>query len=134
MLKTFSDPNDGELLAALKISNCEGSASELEAKIEEHIEKAGSSHGGRALLRTNTESFEVEGPQGQHLCLAYQPMREPLWRFQRRFKDSVVPFPLLKVYLLVLLEALDCLHTACGVVHSGEFLIFEMKTFYPLSG
>lgn len=125
MLKTFSGPDDGEMVAALKISNCEGAVSKLELEIEEHIDKAGSSHGGRALLRTNMESFEVEGPRGQHLCLAYPPLREPLWHFQRRFKDSVVPFPLLKVYLLVLLEALDCLHTACGVVHSGEFLVFK---------
>jgi hypothetical protein len=131
VLKIISDSNDGEFVAALKINNCDGAVSERELEIEEHIAKSGSSHGGHALLRTHLEYFEVEGPQGKHLCLTYPLMREPLWRFQRRFEDSVVPFPLLKVYLLVLLEALDCLHTACGVVHSGEYLIFELNAFCP---
>lgn len=122
VLTTISDSNDGELVATLKINNCEGAVSERELEIEEHIAKSGSSHGGRALLRTNLEYFEVEGPLGKHLCLAYPPMRESLARFQRRFEGSAIPYPLLKVYLLALLEALDCLHTACGVVHSGECL------------
>jgi serine/threonine protein kinase len=129
VLNIISDSNDVEFVAALKINNCEGAVSERELEIEEHIAKSGSSHGGHALLRTHLEYFEVEGPQGKHLCLAYPLMREPLSRFQRRFEDSVVPFPLLKVYLLVLLEALDCLHTACGVVHSGKQLIFKLSEF-----
>ncbi|KAJ6019805.1 protein kinase [Penicillium canescens] len=130
VLKITSDFSDGEFVAALKINNCEGAVSERELEIEKHIAKSGSSHGGRALLRTHLEYFEVEGPRGKHLCLAYPPMREPLWRFQRRFEDSVIPFPLLKVYLLVLLKALDCLHTACGVVHSGKYFIFELNDFH----
>jgi hypothetical protein len=126
-LNIASDSKSGESVATLKINNSEG-VSERELEIEEHIAKSGLSHGGHAFLRTNLEYFEVEGPQGKHLCLAYPPMREALWRFQRRFKDSVVPFPLLKVYLLVLLEALDCLHTACGVVHSGGYSVFVVNT------
>ncbi|KAJ5146587.1 protein kinase [Penicillium bovifimosum] len=128
-LNSVSDSSDGEVVVTLKITNSDGAVSEQELEIEEHIAKSGSSHGGRALLRTNLEYFQVEGPQGKHLCLAYPPMRESLWRFQRRFENSVVPFPLLKVYLVILLEALDCLHTACGVVHSDLKLENIMMPF-----
>lgn len=87
--------------------------------------KSGSSHPMHGVLRTNIECFEVDGPKGKHLCFVYEPMREPFWRFQRRFENSVIPFSLLQIYLNVLLEALDCLHTTCNVVHSGVYPVSD---------
>lgn len=89
---------------------------------EEHIAEADPSQRGRALFRTFSESFEVAGPEGQHLCLTYEPMREPLWLFQRRFKDGLVPLPIIKTHIRVLLVGLDYLHSACKIAHTGIFL------------
>lgn len=103
---------------ALKISN---STTNDEHEIEEHIAKTNPSHRGYTLLRTHIERFEINGPEGKHLCLAYEPMREPLSLFQKRFKIRVMPLPLVKAYILFLLTGLNYLHTDCEVVHTGAF-------------
>lgn len=67
------------------------------------------------------DSFEAIGPEGKHLCLVYEPMREPLWLFQQRLPDGKIPPPLLKVYLGIFFQALDYLHSECHIIHTGEF-------------
>ncbi|KAE8376038.1 kinase-like domain-containing protein [Aspergillus bertholletiae] len=61
---------------------------------------------------------KVGGPEGRHLCLAYEPMRKPIWLFQRRFKDGRIPLPIIKTYIHFLLVDLYCLHTECKVFHT----------------
>lgn len=61
----------------------------------------------------------MTGPEGSHVRLVYEPMREPLWLFQRRCKGGKLSLPLLKVYLTFLLRGLDYLHSECHVVHIG---------------
>ncbi|OAX80504.1 CMGC/SRPK protein kinase [Emergomyces africanus] len=120
-----------ERAIALKISNASTQARiNVEREIEEHIAAANPSHPGRGLLRTFSDCFEVTGPQGgKHLCMAYEPMREPFWIFQKRFRDGLVPLPLLKTYIRILLEGLDCLHRECKVVHTDLKLDNIMVTF-----
>lgn len=110
---------EAENVVALKITNAESQAVENECAIEEHIAKSDPSHRGLALFRTHLESFEVRSPEGRHLCLAYEAMREPLWLFQRRFKDGIIPLPIVKTYIRVLLTGLDYLHRSCSIVHTG---------------
>lgn len=109
---------ESELVGALKIANCDGTA-DIAVEIEEHIAKTGLSHRAHPLLRTCQERFEVDGPHGKHTCSVYLALRESMLSFQRRFVDEVIPYPLVKFYLMVLLEALECLHTECDVVHTG---------------
>lgn len=111
-----------ENVVALKIINNNRQSAE-EREIEERIATADVSHGGRSIFRTYSEYFEITGPHhGRHLCLAYEPMREPLWLFRRRFKDGTIPLGLVKIYIKVLLMGLDYLHTKCKIVHTGMFL------------
>lgn len=105
---------------ALKITNAESQSVKSERDIEDHIAKSDPSHRGHSLFRTHIKAFEICSQQGRHLCLAYEPMREPLWIFQRRFKNGKIPLPIIKTYLRFLLTGLDYLHTSCGVVHTGE--------------
>lgn len=87
------------------------------------IANANPNHRGRVILRTVIDDFEVASPNGAHLCLVFEPMREPLWLFRRRFgADRVTqPFlPLFKTYLQILLEALDFLHSECQIIHTGQ--------------
>jgi hypothetical protein len=60
-----------------------------------HLKK-NPSHEGFPFVRTMLDNFEVPGPDGPHLCLVYEPMREPLWLFQRRWGGKLPP-ALLKV-------------------------------------
>jgi hypothetical protein len=109
---------ESEHVGALKIANCDGAA-ENEVEIEEHIAKTGLSHRAHSLLRTCQERFKVDGPHGKHICSVYPALGESMLSFQRRLVDEVTPYPLVKVYLMVLLEALECLHKECNVVHTG---------------
>ncbi|KAK9571763.1 hypothetical protein V6Z88_000140 [Aspergillus fumigatus] len=100
-----------------------------ERDIEEHISRQNPSHRGRAIIRTHLDSFEVTSSEGSHLCLAYEPMREPLWILQKRFVDQRLPLPIAKAYLLILLAGLDYLHSECGVVHTDLKLDNILMTF-----
>ncbi|KAJ5958711.1 uncharacterized protein N7479_005861 [Penicillium vulpinum] len=97
-----------ESVVTLKIANTKSDQNEAEDKrqIEEHIANTDPSHRGYALFRTNVDSFEITGPSGRHICLAYEPMREPFWLFQRRFEDRLIPLPIVKTYILFLLAGL----------------------------
>ncbi|KAI2695856.1 hypothetical protein CBS147332_9241 [Penicillium roqueforti] len=108
-----------ERTVALKIiDSCRDREPYHERDIEEHITRQNPSHRGRAIVRTCLESFEVASTEGNHLCLAYKPMREPLWILQRRFVDRRLPLPIVKAYIFFLLVGLDFLHSDCGVVHT----------------
>ena len=48
-----------------------------------HITAMNESSPGRQFVRTLLDSFEVEGPHGTHICLVYEPLREPIWLLQR---------------------------------------------------
>ncbi|KAJ6130061.1 kinase domain protein [Penicillium capsulatum] len=100
-----------------------------ERAIEEQIAQKGSSHRGSAIIRTCLDSLEVNGPEGNHLCLVYEPMREPLWIFQGRFPSVKLPLSIAKAYICILLTGLDYLHTECRVVHTDLKLENILMTF-----
>ncbi|PWY77410.1 protein kinase [Aspergillus heteromorphus CBS 117.55] len=108
--------DDPRQIVALKIGNTKEGKNEYE--IEEHIAQADPSARGLGLLRTSSERFEITGPEGTHICLAYEPMREPFWLFRRRFVGDKIPLPVIKAYVRLLLEGLDYLHTKCMVAHT----------------
>lgn len=70
----------------LKINNTRSpEISNRERDIEEPIAQQDPPHPGHVFNRTWLESFVVEGPEGNHLCLVYERMREPLCILPYRF-------------------------------------------------
>ncbi|KKK26138.1 serine/threonine-protein [Aspergillus rambellii] len=117
-----------EKTVALKIINSSNADdARHEKEIESHIAQRHSEHRGRVILRTCLDDFEVPGPEGKHMCLVYEPMREPLWILQTRFVDRKIPLPIAKAYIYFLLVGLDYLHSECKLVHTdlklGNILI-----------
>ncbi|KAL2861600.1 kinase-like domain-containing protein [Aspergillus pseudodeflectus] len=122
--------SQSDRFVALKIINNRSSLDAYhERDIEEHISRQTPIHRGRGIIRTCLDSFEVTGPDGSHLCLAYEPMREPLWILQRRFVDQRLPLPIEKAYLLILLAGLDYLQSECRFVHTDLKLDNILMTF-----
>ncbi|EHK19632.1 uncharacterized protein TRIVIDRAFT_193504 [Trichoderma virens Gv29-8] len=76
------------------------------------------SHEGLSFLRTPVDQFQLEGPEGMHLCLVYEPMRETLFQLQQRARRQRLALPLFKLFIYCLLEALDYLHTECHIIHA----------------
>lgn len=109
------------------INSSNADDAQYEKEIESHITKQNPDHRGRVMLRTCLDDFEVTGPAGKHVCLVYEPMREPLWILQRRFVDRKLPLPIAKAYIYFLLVGLDYLHSDCKIVHTGEYLFFYAR-------
>lgn len=90
-----------------------------EGILTSYLEK-NTSHEGCKFVRKMLDNFEVPGEEGPHLCLVYEPMREPLWIYKRRWVDGKIPLVVLKIYLKLILQGLDYLHSECEVIHTGE--------------
>ena len=107
---------------ALKINNCDfvdREAAQHELRISKTLAGTNPLHEGFPYVRTLLDSFETTGPDGSHICLVYELMREPLWLFQKRCRDGKLSLALIKVYLTFLLRGLDYLHSECHIVHTG---------------
>ncbi|EFW20822.1 hypothetical protein CPSG_02665 [Coccidioides posadasii str. Silveira] len=66
----------------LKITNSgkeEQRSANEEVEISRYISQLRSNHEGRAYVRLVRESFGIQGALGEHLCLVFEPLREPLW-------------------------------------------------------
>lgn len=108
----------------MKVGNCDyqdPNAACHEARIERLIAQANPRHDGRNYVRTFVKSFQESSPNGSHICLGYEPMREPLWLFQRRCRNQRFPLGLLKGYLKLILKGLDYLHSECKIIHTGKY-------------
>ncbi|KAI0469392.1 kinase-like domain-containing protein [Xylaria cf. heliscus] len=109
---------------AIKICTCNVSADDtLELDMIIHVSSVNSQHRGRDIVGTAVESFGLNLPEGSsHLALVFEPMRDPLWLFIRRIADEnrvdSLMLPIIKVYLKILLEGLDFLHSECHVIHT----------------
>ncbi|RAH55947.1 kinase domain-containing protein [Aspergillus piperis CBS 112811] len=103
-----------------KIGTCnyaEGHESH-ELNMEKCIRDANPNHLGHSILRTFIDSFEEKSPNGTHICLAYEPLREPLTLLQGRFINETFPLDIFKAYMKFLLLGLDYLHSECKIIHT----------------
>jgi serine/threonine protein kinase len=108
---------------AIKIGTCTYSsiaASEHELKLSQRIASTNPSHPGAGYIRTLIDNFQIDRSYGIHICLVYRPMRETLHSFQRRFKNKQFPPQLLKLYIVLLLQGLNYLHSECHLIHTGK--------------
>ncbi|KFY73632.1 hypothetical protein V499_06284 [Pseudogymnoascus sp. VKM F-103] len=113
---------------ALKITNCfEGdwrSANE-ELQMPRHISQIQLEDEGGKYVRVAEDSFVVMGPFGEHLCLVFEPLREPLWMLGRYLGTVGLSAPILKAFLKLILKGLDFLHSECHIIHTGKFIAFS---------
>ncbi|KAF1982410.1 kinase-like protein [Aulographum hederae CBS 113979] len=110
---------ESSLSVAIKINASKYNSQEdaqHELNVSDHMANSPADHRGRDILRIPYESFEIIGSASTHVCLVFEPMREPLWLFTRRFGSNKVTrewLPLFKVYLRTILEGLHYLHSTC---------------------
>ena len=91
-----------------------------EVQFYEHVASLNSHHPGQAFIRGLFETFEIEGPGGQHLCLVQPPMHMTIHEFQRLNSSHCLNERLLKWTLSNVLKALSFLHDEARVVHTGN--------------
>jgi serine/threonine-protein kinase SRPK3 len=97
---------------------------ENELAILKHISQANSNHEGWHFIRKLLDSFTIEGSSRKHLCLVFEPLREPLWLYSRRFVGGVIPSEILKIIIQMILQGLDYLHSECQIIHTSIPLLY----------
>ncbi|KAL1848485.1 hypothetical protein VTK73DRAFT_10126 [Phialemonium thermophilum] len=98
---TAADETDGEAQTLRVIS---GASTSLDAS---------------CLFNLPIDEFQLQGPEGTHHCLVFQPLRETILETRSRLPGQRLP-PLFAKYLTwTMLLALDYLHTRCGIIHTG---------------
>ena len=90
-----------------------------EIDVYRHLSSVQSRHPGRHYLRDALDSFTIQGPHGEHQCIAHKPMLETAQELLRRNPSHRFTEDLLKVFLQCLLSALDYLHTNAHLIHTG---------------
>lgn len=86
------------------------------------ISTANPSHDGMAVIRTSIDQFKLQGPNGTHFCLVYEPICETLFNLQHGLRRQRLPFPLFRFFTYCLLQALDYLHTECRLIHTKQYM------------
>lgn len=120
-MSLFSWRWQSEEAVALKISTGRRfSTPSSKLKIEEKIAQQNPSHKGWGCVRTCLGHFEFAHGEQNHVCQIYQPLRETMELFTKRWENQRMPLPVAKAYILFLLLGMDYLHAECHVAHTGE--------------
>ncbi|KAG5959629.1 hypothetical protein E4U56_004889 [Claviceps arundinis] len=91
---------------------------DLELNAYKRIENAPIDHPGRHALRSLLDSFDIDGPNGRHLCLVHPPLWESVLDLRYRNPVQKLPEPIIAGVLKRLFLALDFLHRECHVAHA----------------
>ncbi|KAF5020125.1 hypothetical protein F66182_7857 [Fusarium sp. NRRL 66182] len=114
---------------ALKITNntpAVQAAARRELNITNKILAANTSHPGCQFIRRVLDSFEVRGPDGTHIVLALEPLRQPLSLMAQQ--DGLVgrvPTHTVKAVLPSILQSLDYLHSEADLKGDHFMVPFE---------
>ncbi|KAI0110413.1 kinase-like protein [Nemania sp. FL0031] len=132
-LKSWQKPRKYAVLKIITSDHAGDEDSNHEVKVAERIGSASPEHRGRAIMCIANEVFSVQSPTGSsHICLAFEPMRDPLWLLRDRICGERVTrdwLRLFKIYIQILIEGLDYLHSECKVIHTDLKLDNILMTF-----
>lgn len=65
------------------------------------------------------QEFTHMGPNGDHVCLAFDVLGHHLGFQAAKYEDGRLPIKAVKVIIRQLLLGLDFLHRECSVIHTG---------------
>lgn len=118
--------NRNPAFVAVKIctrSKQESSRHDRELKFYEHVISLNSQHRGQSCIRGLLDTFKINGPRGDHLCLVQPPMHMTIGELQRQNPTKRLNKQLLNWTLYNLLNALSFLHDEAKVTHTGWCVI-----------
>ncbi|KIX07001.1 uncharacterized protein Z518_04977 [Rhinocladiella mackenziei CBS 650.93] len=87
-------------------------------EIAQKLCSANPTHPGYNHIRFMLDTFRVKGKHGEHLCIVYDVLREPIDICMEKFPGRRFSSDKLRKLIPALLHGLDYLHTECRVVHT----------------
>ncbi|KAI0099620.1 kinase domain protein [Nemania sp. FL0031] len=124
---------------ALKVfirSQALGDHVDNEIAMYKRIDQRASSHPGRSAVRTLLDSFQVVGPEGDHLVLAHPPLWRSIEAAISRTSPRRLPAFGLRYVLKDLFLALEYLHDECQIIHTdikADNIMFGIADFSVLA-
>lgn len=109
--------NEKQYVALKVYINC--SRMHRELPIYTHINNINSQHGGRLNLRKLLDSFEINGPNGNHLCLVHEALGMNLEELRDLVPGREFASELVRESLRNILRALHFLREEAHVIHTG---------------
>ena len=111
---------DKETQVAVKVNKSHEEVAEMakdEIKLLQRIGKTSASHNGGKFLLQLVEHFEVEGPNGRHICLALELLGCSLLRCYKPGREGM-PLDKVKGVMGQVMQGLDFLHTKAMIIHT----------------
>ena len=105
---------------AVKVNKSHRDVTEMaedEIKLLKCIGKASTSHPGSKHVLRLVEQFEVEGPNGRHVCLSLQLLGYSLLRCYKPGQEGM-PLEKVKEVMNQVMLGLDFLHTKAKIIHT----------------
>ncbi|KAK6721278.1 hypothetical protein SNK04_000173 [Fusarium graminearum] len=105
-------------LKAFIRSQALGDLVENDMNMYKRMEQRASSHPGRSAVRALLDSFQIKGPDGDHLVLAHPPLWKSIEAAIRRSSPRRLPPFGARYVLKDLFMALEYLHDECHIIHT----------------
>jgi serine/threonine-protein kinase SRPK3 len=83
------------------------------------INEATPTHPGREHVVCMKRHFKHVGPNGTHVCIAFEVLGPSIREMERLFRGSGLPKVFVKQIAAQMLLVLDFLQRSCGIIHSG---------------
>lgn len=87
-------------------------------KVGERLATANPNHPGYNHVRFMLDHFKLKGPHGQHVCVVYDVLREPIGITMEKLPGHLFSSDNLRILLPSLLQGLDYMHSECHIVHT----------------
>jgi serine/threonine-protein kinase SRPK3 len=118
LLTTYSPRQSRYVTLKIYVS---GSSRTRELEIYDHLNRMEETpdHPGKKCIRKLFGSFQVDGPNGNHLCLIHEPLGLSLAQIAEVCRGRKFSLEVLKPCLRQILIAVDFLHAKAGIIHTG---------------
>ncbi|KAI9024996.1 kinase-like domain-containing protein, partial [Phycomyces nitens] len=89
-----------------------------EIKILERVKAADPDSPGRDNIAQLLDHFWISGPNGKHMCMAFEVLGQSLLSVIKRYRYKGIPAPIVRRIAKQVLQGLDYLHRECGIIHT----------------
>ena len=105
---------------AVKIIVAEASKTSSESQILRHLSNSLPNPGGKRYFGPLLDEFNIDGPNGRHLCLVSEPARCSVADSKEASMNWMFPMTIARAVAAQAILGLDDLHNS-GVVHGGRW-------------